>query len=107
MHEKISHLIVDRSETLQLTRRLEATHHFLADPCRLVRVFRPVVQPLVLAMFDVQPQIVVRRRVAPELVGNQDTRSATMFSEQFSHEPSGRMTVPSALHQHVEYSHTA
>jgi hypothetical protein len=25
MHEKISHLIVDRSETLQLTRRLEAT----------------------------------------------------------------------------------
>jgi hypothetical protein len=50
---------------------------------------------------------VVRRRVAPELVGNQDTRSATMFSEQFSHEPSGRMTVPSALHQHVEYSHTA
>ena len=53
MHEEIGDLIVDRSETLQVMRRLEAAHHLLAHPGWLMQVFRAVVQPLVLAVFDV------------------------------------------------------
>ena len=51
MYEKIDHLIVDRSETLQMTRRLEAAHRLLAYLRWQVRVVRPVIQPLMLAVF--------------------------------------------------------
>ena len=61
MHEAIGDLVVDRSEPLQVTRQLEAAHHLLAHPRWLVRVFRPVVQPLVLAVFNVDPQMVSSR----------------------------------------------
>jgi hypothetical protein len=76
MHKEIGDLIVDRSEPLQMTRRLEAAHHLLAYPRWLVRVFCPVVQPLVLAVFDAYPQIPVRHRVAFELIGYQYTWGA-------------------------------
>ena len=71
MHEEIGDLMVDRCEPLQMTRRLEAAHHLLAYPRWLVRVFCPVVQPLVLAVFDAYPQSPVRRGVASEHIGYQ------------------------------------
>jgi hypothetical protein len=71
MHKEMSDLFVGRSETLQVRRRLEVAHQLLAHLGRLVRVFRPVVRPLALAVFDVDPQIPFRRRVTPELVGDQ------------------------------------
>jgi hypothetical protein len=61
------------------------------------RLFSPL-----LAMFDVDPQIPVRRGIAFELVGDQHARRATMFPEQLAHEPPGRVPVAPALHQHVE-----
>ena len=70
----------DRCEPLQMTRPLETAHHLLTAPCRLVRVFRPVVQPLVLAVFALQSEIPVRRRIAFELVGDQHTQRAAMLS---------------------------
>jgi len=79
MHEEIGDLIVDRCEPLQMTRRLEAAHHLLAYPRWLVRVFCPVVQPLVLAVFDAYPQSPVRRRVAFELIGYQYTWGAPVL----------------------------
>jgi hypothetical protein len=73
MHGEIGVLIVDRCEPLQMMPRLEGAHHLLMYPRWLVRVFCPVVQPLVLAVFDAYPQSPVRRRVAFELIGNQYT----------------------------------
>jgi len=68
----------------------------------LVRVLGPVVQSLLLAMLDVEPKILVCRRVALELVGDQNPRGAAVLLQQLSHEPLGRVLVAAALHQHVE-----
>ncbi len=103
MREQIGYLIVDRSETLQVMRGLEAAHHLLAHWGRLVRVFRVVVLPLVLAVFDVDPEIPVRRRVAPELVGDQYTWGAPLLHEQLAHQAPGSVPVAPALHQHIEH----
>src|SRR4051812_40546371 len=45
--EEIADLVVGGEETLCLAGRLEALHLPLSSPCRLVRVFRPVVETLV------------------------------------------------------------
>ena len=42
-----------------------------------MRVLRPVVQPVVLAMLDGDAEVLVRRRVAIELAGGQHARRAT------------------------------
>ena len=68
-----------------------------------LRAFGPVVQSLVLAMLNVQPTVPVRRSVAPELVGDQNARCASVLPEQFAHQPPCRMPVAPALHQHVEH----
>jgi len=86
-----------------VTRRLEAAHHLLAHPDRLVGVFRPVVQLLVLAVFNVDPQIPVCPRLAPEFVGDQLQRRTAMLLERFAHQATGRVPVAPALHQHVEH----
>jgi len=57
MHEQVGHLVVRRSEALQMSRRLEAAHHLLAHARGLVRVLGAVVQSLVLAMLDVEPPL--------------------------------------------------
>jgi hypothetical protein len=43
MPEQIADLIMNRSETLQMTYRLETPHHLLSYSRWLVGVFRPVV----------------------------------------------------------------
>jgi putative transposase len=54
-------------------------------------------------VFDVEPQIPVRRRVAPELVSDKYTRRAPMFLEQLAHQAPGRVPVAPALHQHCQH----
>jgi hypothetical protein len=103
MHDEIGDLVVYRNETLKVTRRLEAAHHLLVHPRWLVRVFRPVVQPLVLAVFDVQTEVPVWRRIAFELVGDQHPRRTSMLPEQLAHQALGRVPVAPALHQHVKH----
>src|SRR6516162_6966472 len=50
--EEVVDLVVSGEEPLRLAGRFELLHLPLSSPCRLVRVFRSVVQPLVLAMLD-------------------------------------------------------
>ena len=89
MHEEIGYQNVERSETLQMTRRIEAAHHLLAYPCWPVRVFCPVVKPLMLAWSIAQTQIPLRRRVAFGLVGDQHKRRTAVLPEQLAHEARG------------------
>ena len=56
-----------------------------------------------LAVFNAQTEIPVRRRVAFELVGDQHTRRTAVLPEQLAHEPHGCVPVAPALHQHVKH----
>jgi len=50
--EEVVDLIASREESLRLAGRFELLHLPLSSARRLVRVFRSVVQPLVLAMLN-------------------------------------------------------
>jgi hypothetical protein len=68
-----------------------------------MRVLRPVVQSLVLSVFNVQSLVPVCRSVALEFVGDQYARCAAVLLEELSHQPLGRMPVAPALHQYVKH----
>ena len=102
VHEQVGYLIVGRRKTLQVPRRFEPAHDLFSDSGRLVRILCPVVQPLVLPVVQVEPQIPIRRRVAPELVGDQHARNPTVLVHELAHQPPGGMSVRPALHEHVQ-----
>jgi hypothetical protein len=50
--EEICNLVMNGEEALGLPGRLEALHDALSSPRWLVRILRPIVEPLVLTVFD-------------------------------------------------------
>ena len=80
--EEVVDLIVGGEEPLRLAGRFELLHLALSSARRLMRVFRSVVQPLVLAMLDAGHDLSLGRAVAGQLVGNHDAwRSHLLLQE--------------------------
>jgi len=76
--EEVADRVVGRRETLCLAWRLEPLHLPLSPSRRLVRVLRPVVQPLVLSVLDRGHHLALGRSAARQLVGHHDTRCPKM-----------------------------
>jgi hypothetical protein len=55
--EEVRDLIVNRQKPVVPAGPIESLHDQFASPCRLVRVFRAIVQALVLAMFDAKAHL--------------------------------------------------
>src|SRR5215212_9156441 len=100
---KIADLVVGGEETLCLAGRLEALHLPLSSSRRLVRVFRPVVETLVPAMLDARHQLLLRRAITAELVGDHHTGRPALALEQLAQQALGGPLVPPALDQHVQH----
>src|SRR5579883_1841805 len=83
-------------------RRFEALHDPLSSPRRLMRILRPVVQALVLAMLHLQRHILAGRAIRGQLVRDHDARRPGCLSRQFAHEPAGGFPVATALNENVE-----
>src|ERR1700741_1415649 len=80
--EEVVDLIVGGEEPLRLAGRFELLHLALSSARRLMRVFRSVVQPLVLALLDAGHDLSFGRAVPGELVGNHDAwRSHLLLQE--------------------------
>src|SRR5918993_2746426 len=101
--EEIADLVVGGEEALCLPRRFEALHLPLSSPCRLVRVFRPVVETLVSAMLDAGHQLSLRRAMAAELVGDHDAGRPAPALEQLAQKALGGALVAPALDQHIQH----
>ena len=69
---------------------------------RLVTVFRPVVEPLVLPALHPRHDRPLRGAVAAQLVGNHHPGCPTLALQQLAHQSFRRGRVPAALHQDVE-----
>ena len=61
--EEVVDLVVGGQEALTLSGRLEPLHLAFSSSGRLVRIFRPVVEPLVLAVLDAGHDLLLRRAV--------------------------------------------
>jgi hypothetical protein len=101
--EEVVDLVVGREEPLRLAGRFELLHLPLSAARRLVRVFRSVVQPLVLAMLNARHDLSSGRAVAGKLVGDHDAWWPHLLLQQFAQQPLGRFLVASALNQDIEH----
>src|SRR5271155_729326 len=69
--EKVGELVMGGKEALNVPRRLEPLHDPLSSSGRLMGVFGPVIEALVLAMLDPGHDLSLGRGVAFQLVGDQ------------------------------------
>ena len=67
-----------------------------------MRQFSPVVETLVLPVFDARHNLALGRPVALELVGHEDPGDIAQPLEQFAKEALGRFAITAGLHQDVE-----
>jgi hypothetical protein len=101
--KEVVDLIMRREEPLCLAGRFEPLHPPFASSCRLVRVFRSVVQALVPAVLDPGHQLLLRRAVTGELIRDHDARRPHLLLQQLAQQALGRVLVASAPHQHIEH----
>ncbi len=87
-----------RQEALGMACELEAPYRPFALTCRLMRVFRTIVQPFVPAMLDPGHDFFLRSLVAAELVGDQHAWYILAAFKQLTQEFLGGSLVAAALH---------
>ena len=100
--EQVGDWIVNSDEAQYVTGGFEPLHDPLTPPRRLMRILRPIVEPFVLAMLDREPGTPARSAIGTELVGDQDTRSASLSADELAHQPLGGMLVTTALDQSIQ-----
>src|SRR5271166_5001227 len=98
----VGDLIVCGKKPLHLPRRLETLHDPLSSSCRLVGVFRPVVEAFVLAMLDAGHDLPLGRGIAAQLVGDQHPRRSPLLLQKLAQQAFGSLLVAPALHEDIE-----
>ena len=101
--EEVVDLIVGGEEPLRLAGRFELLHLPLSSARRLVRVFRSVVEPLVLAMLNAGHDLAFGRAIAGKFVGDHDAWRSHLLLQQLAQQPLRRLFVASALDQNIEH----
>src|ERR1700758_4997905 len=91
--ENIGDLIVGGKKPLHLPRRLVALHDPLASSGRLMGVFGPVIEALVLAMLDPGHDLPLGSGVALQLVGDEYTEGSTLVLEELAEQAFGGLLV--------------
>ena len=101
--EEVIDRLVRRQESLRLPRGLEPLHLALSPPGGLVRIFGPVVQPLVPAVLDRWQEILLCRGIAGELVRDHHPRRSSLPLQELAKQPLGGFRITPALNQNVEH----
>src|SRR6266849_2476088 len=89
-------------EALNLPRRLEPLHDPLSSSGRLMGVFGPVIEALVLPMLDPGHDLPLGRGIAPQLVGDEHTRGSALLLEELAEQALGGLLVAPALDENIE-----
>src|SRR5271169_567744 len=89
-------------EALNLPRRLEPLHDPLSSSGRLMGIFGPVIEALMLPMLDPGHDLPLGRGVALQLVGDKHTRCAPLLLEELAEQAFGGLLVAPALDQNIE-----
>src|SRR5947207_8559629 len=100
--EHIGDLIMGGKEALHLPRRLEPLHDPLSSSGRLMGVFGPIIEVLVLPMLDPTHDLPLGCGVALQLVGDEHTRCSTLLLEEPAEQAFGGLLVAPALDQNIE-----
>src|SRR5271155_5500466 len=88
--------------TLNLPRRLEPLHDPLSSSGRLMGVFGPVIEALMLPMLDPGHDLPLGSGVALQLVSDEHTRCAPLLLEELAEQAFGGLLVTPALDENIE-----
>jgi hypothetical protein len=102
-----SHEVVYFEESLGLLGRFKAFHPTLAQPGRLRRVFRSMIQVTALAVSDARQNDLLRRSITAKLVRNNHARLTPGGAQQFPKEQNRGPSIPSGLHGEYRSRHRA
>src|ERR1700719_1975143 len=94
--------VMSGKEALNLPRRLEPLHDPLLSSGRLMGVFGPVIEALVLPMLDPGHDLPLGSGVALQLVGDEQTRGSTLLLEELAEQAFGSLLVAPALDENIE-----
>ena len=100
--ENVGDLVMGGKEALNLPGRLEPLHDPLSSSGRLMGVFGPVIEALVLPMLDPGHDLPLGRGVAPQLVGDEHTRGSALLLEELAEQALGGLLVAPALDENIE-----
>jgi hypothetical protein len=100
--ENVGDLVMGGKEALNLPRRLEPLHDPLSSSGRLMGIFGPVIEALVLPMLDPGHDLPLGSGVAPQLVGDEHTRCSTLPLEEFAEQAFGGLLVAASLDENIE-----
>ena len=81
---EVGNRIVDGDEALEVSGGLEPFHDPLSPPRRQMRILRPVVEALVLAVLEIHTHPGPGSAVGTELVGDHHARCAALLSYQLA-----------------------
>ena len=93
--------VVDGDKSLEMPSGFELLHDLLAPPGWQMRILRPIVQPLVLAVLEVHAHSRPSRAVGTELVGDHHPWRARLLADEFAQERLRRASIPAASNQSV------
>src|ERR1700732_1537946 len=85
-----------RKKALCLLGGFEAPHFLLAQSCRLMRIFRSMVQSFVLSMFDARQDLAFGHPIALERICNNHSRHILEPFKEFAEKSLGGFCVASA-----------
>ena len=100
--DNVCDLVMDGKEALDLPRRLEPLHDPLSSSGRLMGIFGPVIEALVLPMLDPGHNLLFGGGVALQLVGDEHTRCPTLVLEKHAEQALGGLRVAPALDEDVK-----
>src|SRR5438045_3290655 len=100
--EDVGDLIMSGKEALNVPRRLEPLHDPLSSSGRLMGVFGPVIEALVLTMLDPGHDLPFGSGVALQLVGDEHTRGSTLVLEELAEQAFGGLLVAPALDENIK-----
>jgi hypothetical protein len=100
--ENVGDLIMSGKEALNLPRRLEPLHDPLSSSGRLMGVFGPVIEALVLPMLDPGHDLPLGSGVALQLVGDEHARGSTLLLEELAEQAFGGILVAPALDENIK-----
>ncbi len=101
-NEKIAGGREHADKPLQVPGRSKALHHPLSSPERQMRILRPIVEPLVRAVFDVWHDLALGSRVGAELVGDHSSWRAALFPQEAPQQALGCRGIAAPLHDLIK-----
>jgi hypothetical protein len=94
---------MNREKTLGLSWEFKPAHLTFSEARRLMRDFRPVVSPAVLAVVDARQEFPAGSTITTKAIGHNQTGGVAQAFQQLAKEAFGRTLIPVRLDENIKH----